>query len=93
VAAGAKGIVVAGMLPGSCGPGQLEAINEAAKKGVVPVLSTRNGSGRLVEMKNGRPDVCVLADNLPPTKARILLMLALTKTSDPAEIQRLFDTY
>ncbi len=93
VAAGAKGIVVAGMLPGSCGPGQLEAINAAAKKGVVPVLSTRNGSGRLVKMKNGRPDVCVLADNLPPTKARILLMLALTKTSDPDAIQRLFDTY
>lgn len=93
VAAGAKGIVVAGMLPGSCGPGQVEALNEAAKQGVVTVLSTRNGSGRLVEIRSGRPDVCVLADNLPPTKARILLMLALTKTTDPAEIQRLFDTY
>jgi len=93
VAAGAKGIVIAGMLPGSCGPGQLDAVNAAIKKGVIPVLSTRNGSGRLVKMKNGRPDVCVLADNLPPTKGRILLMLALTKTDDPDEIQRLFDTY
>jgi L-asparaginase len=93
VAAGAKGIVVAGMLPGSCGPAQLDALNAAVKKGVVVVLSTRNGSGRLVKIKSGRPDVCVLADNLPPTKARILLMLALTKTNDPDAIQRLFDTY
>jgi L-asparaginase len=93
VAAGAKGIVVAGMLPGSCGPDQLEALNAAVKKGVVVVQSTRNGSGRLVKIKTGRPDVCVLADNLPPTKARILLMLALTKTDDPDAIQALFDTY
>ncbi len=28
-----------------------------------------------------------------PTKARILMMLALTKTQDPLAIQRLFDSY
>jgi L-asparaginase/Glu-tRNA(Gln) amidotransferase subunit D len=33
------------------------------------------------------------ADNLQPWKARILLALGLTKTSDVTEIQRLFDTY
>jgi L-asparaginase len=33
------------------------------------------------------------ADNLPPRKARILLMLALTKTRDPAEIRRMVETY
>jgi L-asparaginase len=93
VAAGAKGIVTASMLPGSAGPAQLEALDAAAKKGVVIVMSTRNGSGRLVKIRTGRPEVCVLADNLPPTKARILLMLALTKTANPEEIQRLFDTY
>jgi L-asparaginase len=93
VAAGAKGIVVACMLPGSPGPGQLDALNAATKNGIVVALSTRNGSGRLVKYRTGRPDVCVLADNLPPTKARILLMLALTRTSDPDEVQRIFDTY
>ena len=30
---------------------------------------------------------------LPPEKARILLKLALTKTTDLAEIQRIFDQY
>jgi len=32
----------------------------------------------------------VAAEDLPPLKARVLLMLALTKTKDPAEIQRMF---
>ncbi|MEC7537443.1 MAG: L-asparaginase 2, partial [Pseudomonadota bacterium] len=35
----------------------------------------------------------VLADNLPPQKARVLLTVALTKTDDPAELQRIFDEY
>lgn len=93
VAAGAKGVVVAGMLPGLNNETLLASLNNATKQGVVVVQSTRNGSGRLVKVRSGRPDSCVLGDNLPPTKARVLLMLALTKTSDPAEIQRLFDTY
>jgi L-asparaginase len=32
-------------------------------------------------------------EDLQPIKARILLMLALTKTNDPAEIQRMFIEY
>jgi L-asparaginase/glutamin-(asparagin-)ase len=35
----------------------------------------------------------VVSDTLSPQKARILLMLALTKTSDSKEIQRMFYTY
>jgi len=35
----------------------------------------------------------VVADNLTPQKARVLAMLALTRTEDPAEIQRVFDEY
>jgi L-asparaginase len=35
----------------------------------------------------------VTADNLNAQKARILLRLALTKTSDPKEIQRMFEEY
>jgi len=33
------------------------------------------------------------ADNLNAQKARILLRLALTKTTDPKEIQRIFNEY
>ena len=35
----------------------------------------------------------VVSDTLNPQKARILLMLALTKTTDTKEIQRMFYTY
>jgi L-asparaginase len=35
----------------------------------------------------------VVSDTLTPQKARILLMLALTKTSDTKDIQRMFYTY
>jgi L-asparaginase len=35
----------------------------------------------------------VAADSLTPQKARILLMMALTVSSEPNEIRRMFDTY
>jgi L-asparaginase type II len=35
----------------------------------------------------------VAVQHLTPQKARILLMLALTRTHDPREVQRYFDTY
>jgi L-asparaginase len=35
----------------------------------------------------------IAADTLNPQKARILLMLALTKTRDPKELQRIFSEY
>ncbi len=42
---------------------------------------------------NWRAEEFVTADNLNPGKACILLQLALTQTSDPEEIQRIFDEY
>ena len=35
----------------------------------------------------------IAGEDLAPVKARLLLMLALTKTKDPAEIQRMFSEY
>ena len=35
----------------------------------------------------------IAVQHLMPTKARILMMLALTKTQNPVEIQRIFDSY
>jgi L-asparaginase/Glu-tRNA(Gln) amidotransferase subunit D len=35
----------------------------------------------------------VYGDNLSPHKARTLLMLALTRTSERADLQRIFDEY
>ncbi len=93
VSAGAKGIVSASLAPGYCTPGEVEALDRAVDRGVVVAQSTRVGSGRLVPTNYGRAKSCVLADNLTPQKARVLLMLALAQTSDPAEIQRMFATY
>ena len=38
-------------------------------------------------------DGTLKAGNLNPQKARVLLMLALTKTNDPKVIQSIFDKY
>jgi L-asparaginase len=35
----------------------------------------------------------IAGEDLAPVKARVLLMVALTRTSDPAELQRIFSEY
>jgi L-asparaginase len=93
VAAGAKGIVSAGFAPGSPPPADLTALAEAVKQGVTVVQSSRAGSGRVYRSKRLTDAGILSGDNLNPQKARLLLALALTKTSDPAEIARMFSTY
>jgi len=93
VAAGAKGIVAAGFAPGFVPPGDFEALSEAVTKGVVVVQSTRAGSGRTFRGTRLRNAGFLIADNLNPQKARILLALALSVTQDPEEITRIFLTY
>ena len=95
VKAGAKGIVHAGTGNGSIHANLKPAIEAARSHGVVFVRSSRVGSG--IVSRGGEFDDdrfgTVAGDNLNPQKARILLMLALTRTSDPAEIQQLFWKY
>ena len=85
VAAGAKGIVLTG--------GDRDAVERGRAAGVVFVNSDRKGSGRVVQSERVAERGLVTSDNLPPHKARILLRLALTKTTDPKEIQRMFNEY
>ncbi|MGH7833631.1 MAG: asparaginase [Candidatus Binatia bacterium] len=93
VAAGAKGIISAGTGAGRPTPAEDEAFDRAAKKGVMMCQSSRVGSGRVVRSPSLVRRGFVAADNLQPWKARLLLSLALTVTSSPDEIQRMFDTY
>ncbi|MBI2088269.1 MAG: asparaginase [Deltaproteobacteria bacterium] len=93
VAAGAKGIVSAGTGAGRPTPAEDQAFDRAAKQGVVICIGTRVGSGRVVRSPGLVRRGFVASDNLQPWKARALLALALTKTNDPDEIQRMFDTY
>ncbi len=92
-AAGAKGIISAGFAPGSAGPGDMVALEAAAKNGVIVMQCTRAGSGRTFKGKRLREAGFLMTDNLNPQKARVLLALALTVTCDPAEIERIFLTY
>ncbi len=93
LAAGARGIVSAGFAPGFPGTAEAEVLREAVRQGVVVVQSTRAGSGRTFAGTRARESGFLVADNLNPQKARLLLALALAQTSDPAEIRRIFATY
>jgi len=95
VAAGAKGIVIAGVGNGNMTAAAVTALAAQAKKGIVCVRSSRvttGNVGRNVEIDDDRNGF-VASLGLNPQKARVLLRLALTKTSDPKVIQRYFDEY
>jgi len=96
VGAGAKAIVHAGVGDGSLARPAVEpALIDARKKGVIIVRASRVGNGivaRNGEAKDDEMDY-VVSDSLNAQKARILVMLALTKSSDTKEIQRMFYTY
>ena len=87
VEAGARGLVVAGLGRGGVTPAQTTALDRAAAKGVVIVLSSRTGSGRVAI---GTSATTMGAGDLNPQKARVLLVLALTRTSDPARVRSIF---
>src|SRR5262249_13862251 len=105
---GAKGIIIAGAGAGATSGTQQDGILYALKKGVFVVTTTRTGSGRIAPPRRNpnapppanpsslqpevAPGLCAGAARLP-VKARVLLMLAVARTSDPAEIQRIFSEY
>ncbi|MFI5319948.1 MAG: type II asparaginase [Myxococcota bacterium] len=92
---GAQGIVVAGVGDGNMTAPALEALTQAAKRGVVVVRSTRLPMG--IVLRNNEVDDdklgMVASGELNPPKSRVLLQLALTKTKDPVRIQQMFNEY
>jgi L-asparaginase len=97
VTAGARGIVLAGTGAGLVSTGEREALKPIlalpAETRPVIVRSNRTGNGRVIAQREYDTLGMVPADNLNPQKARILLMLALTKTKDPSQIARMFAEY
>jgi L-asparaginase len=93
VAAGAKGLVIAGTGAGHANNARktLKELYDTA--GVIVVRSARVGAGRVIRDDNWQEPGFVAADNLLPQKARILLQLGLTRTANPHELQRMFDEY
>jgi L-asparaginase len=94
-AAGAKGLVIAGVGNGNMTQAAVTALAAQSKKGIVAVRSSRVVTGRVgrnVELNDDELGfVASLEHN--PQKARVLLRLALTKTTDVKQIQRYFDEY
>jgi L-asparaginase len=95
VAAGARGLVIAGVGNGNMTESAVNALAAQATKGVVCVRASRVATGRVgrnVEVDDDKFGF-VASLGLNPQKARVLLRLALTKTTNPKEIQRFFDEY
>ena len=104
---GAKGIVIAVAGAGATSGNQMEGLNYAASKGVFIVTSTRTGSGRIAppQQRGDQPaaqmnaeqqrrrQFTIAGEDHTPIKARVLLMVALTKTTDRNELQRIFSEY
>lgn len=95
VDAGAKGIVVAGTGAGGLTDSERSAVKGLREQGRRPVIvrASRTGNGRVIARKEYDAEGMVAGDNLNPQKCRILLMLALTRTSDLDEIRRMFGEY
>jgi L-asparaginase len=95
VTKGVKGIVLAGVGDGNSTDAVIAALAAAAKKGVAVVRSSRVGSGvvaRNVEVDDDKLGF-IASMELAPAKSRILLMLGLMNTTDPAQLQRYFMEY
>ena len=73
----------------------MDSLQDAVKKGVIVVRSSRTGSGitdRNVELNDGRLGF-IASMELNAQKRECFFMLGLTKTSDPGELQKVFYTY
>lgn len=91
---GIRAIVLAGFGSGHVSKPVLNVLKEAISKGIVVVRSSRTGSGQVGLGESELDDANMLvADDLNPQKARILLALALTKTNDTKQIQSMFFKY
>jgi L-asparaginase len=95
VAAGAKGLVIAGVGDGNFTTEAFAGLRDAHKKGVVIVRSTRVVSGFTVRDAEVDDDTegFVAAEEFKPSKARVVLQIALLKSSSPVEIQKDFDSW
>lgn len=90
---GTKGIVVAGSGAGSIHTAQKEVLKELLAKGLKVVVSSRVKQGFVAVSDEDKALGFISAQDLNPQKARVLLMLALTKTNESKKIWELFERY
>ena len=90
-----QGIIVAGVGNGNMPESVVSRLQQAASQGLVVVRTSRCSAGFVTRNLEINDDVCgfIVAHDLNPQKARVLLMLALQKTNKPARIQEFFNKY
>jgi L-asparaginase len=86
------GLVIRTFAGGRMSTGMHEGLKSMSDRGIPTVVTSRVPKGRIVSPPN-YDFPAIVASGQQDNKARILLMLALTRTSDPDEIQRIFSTY
>ena len=89
------GIVIAGVGNGNMNKAYMDAVKRAVAAGIVVCRASRAPSGRVVLHDEINDDELgtIVSDDLTPQKARILLMLGLTKTKDVKQLQNYFFKY
>ncbi|MEM9314601.1 MAG: asparaginase [Pseudomonadota bacterium] len=86
------GLVIRTFAGGRMSAGMRMGLEAVAHRGIPTVITSRVPRGRIVLA----PDYAfpaIVSNGQQDNKARILLMLALTRTSEGDEVQRIFDTY
>jgi L-asparaginase len=89
------GIVIAGVGNGNFNKAYMDAVKRAVAAGIIVCRASRAPSGRVVLHDEINDDELgtIVSDDLTPQKARILLMLGLTKTKDKKQLQNFFFKY
>ncbi|MBI4905875.1 MAG: asparaginase [Acidobacteria bacterium] len=96
--AGVAGLVVAATGLGQVSEAMFDAIRDLRERGVPVVISTRVYTGRVIPLYGSQGGVgsllnlgCILAGNLSPVKARVMLMVALAAGFTTHNLQQCFD--
>jgi len=95
VAKKVDGIVIAGVGNGNFNKAYMDAVKRAVAAGVIVCRASRAPSGRVLlhdEIDDDKLGT-IVSDDLTPQKARILLMLGLTRTKDKKQLQQMFFTF
>ena len=76
-------------------PMPCQATDAPTKNGIVVVRSTRLAAGIVLRNNEVNDDEngFIASGELNPAKSRVLLQLALTRTTDPVRIQQMFYEY
>lgn len=90
---GTKGLVIAGSGAGSIHKNHKDMLKKLMQNGLVVVQSSRINNGLVIANEADSKLGFISGYDLNPQKARVLLMLALSKTDNNERIAKIFETY